>query len=307
MLSASLKSRLAIWKEVFSEVCDGREAKIMSASYAVAVFAYFLLNEFAPTVVERLHKIPALATLLSFRAWVILALALLLFLTLEGAYRVVAKRDKAHQKAISDLNEAHLKAIAELSDAHKKAQASWLEEKRSLEIERAQTPEVVGRIIEAHFKSTANGLFITLLVFLRNNGVVTTLQPFRLKYSVNGREHEAREETVEGYCLHKRIKKPLWPSFSKEEEYDPLNDLNEDNLKPLDRVVFRKGWLRFRIPTMISDPYGDQLTLEVRDATDTMRPIIVRRPWPETTGVIRLIKALEAEWEITSSESDSES
>jgi hypothetical protein len=307
MRSSSVKSRLGVWKDVWSEVRQGREGKIMSASYAVAVFVYFLLNHFAPSVAGRLHKIPAIATLLSFRGWLILALVILLLLTLEGVYRVVLKRDEAYQKAVSDLVESHPKTIADLNEAHKNAEVAWLEEKRTLEKERAQTPDIIGKIIEVDFKSSSHGLFITLLVFLRNAGADTTLQPFKLKYLVNGREHEAREENLTNYCLYRRIKKPLWPSFSKEEEYEPLNDLNENNLKPLDRAVFRKGWLRFRIPTMISDPHGDQLTLEVTDATDTVYSIIVRRPWPETTGVIRLIKAVEAEWALTSSESDAES
>jgi len=56
----------------------------MTRLYAAPLFVYGLLAIFAPDVIARAHKIPTLATLLSFRAWVILTLAILLFLTLDG-------------------------------------------------------------------------------------------------------------------------------------------------------------------------------------------------------------------------------
>jgi hypothetical protein len=65
----------------------------MTSLYALALSVYALLIKVNPTLIERAHKVPAVATLLSLRTWIIVALLIILFLTLEGAYRVVAKRN----------------------------------------------------------------------------------------------------------------------------------------------------------------------------------------------------------------------
>ena len=148
---------------------------------------------------------------------------ILLFLTLEGAYRVVAKRNKA---------------LAELKEQSENAKP---------EHPTRTTPDLYGKIKEVYFKSTSDGLYITLRVLIGNRGADTTIQPFVLKFLLNDREHTAlQEDNVTDFSIVRPIDKPLWPSYSRETEAEELTDLSEDNLKPLERNGHREGWLRFK-------------------------------------------------------------
>lgn len=93
-LPSFFKSRFQVLSEIWAEVRHGKEAKIAGGVYAAAATGYGLLITFAPHLVDRAHKIPTIAALLSLRSWLILALVMLLLLSLEGAYRVVAKTRK---------------------------------------------------------------------------------------------------------------------------------------------------------------------------------------------------------------------
>src|SRR6185295_9203826 len=113
-----------------------------------------------------------------------------------------------------------------------------------------------------------------------------------------GREHIAREENVTRYCVFRHIDKPIWPSFTREDEWEELTDLSEHNLTPLERFRYREGWLRFRIPKLVaySRHEGGEVTLEIVDATDKVVPLKASPPWHQT-GVIRLTSQVEAEVE----------
>ncbi len=67
---------------------------MLSSLYALALLGYGILVKFRPDLVSKVHRTPTVAALLSFRSWVILALVIVIILLLEGAYRVIAKRDK---------------------------------------------------------------------------------------------------------------------------------------------------------------------------------------------------------------------
>jgi hypothetical protein len=90
-IQSLLKSRVQTLIEIWTEVRHGREAKIIGAAYAAAAVVYTLLRLFSPNFANRVDHMPAIATLLSFKVWLILALVILLLLSLEGAYRVIAK------------------------------------------------------------------------------------------------------------------------------------------------------------------------------------------------------------------------
>jgi hypothetical protein len=110
-MPAFLTARFEVWSEIWTEIRHGKEAKIMTGLYAGALFIYGLLTKFYPALIERAQNVPAVAALLSLRTWIILALLIILFLTLEGAYRVVAKRDKAHKETLAEAQSHNLTFI----------------------------------------------------------------------------------------------------------------------------------------------------------------------------------------------------
>ena len=197
-------------------------------------------------------------------------------------------RLQAHtEKLYRNYREKHLSQMKEISE---------LQGKFFAERSKNAKPNIYGEIKEIYFKGTSNGLYITLRVLIGNTGSATTLQPFKLRFSLNGREHNAREENVTRYSVFRHIDRPLWPSFTKEDEWEELTDLSKDNLEPLEPFRYREGWLRFRIPKLVSyiRHEGGELTLEIIDATSKVIPLTACPPWPQT-GVIRLTSELEAE------------
>lgn len=190
-----------------------------------------------------------------------------------------AKYQEYHEKLIS-----HLKEVNDL-----KGQVFAERSKNA-------TPNIYGKIKELYVTSRSAGLFVTLHAMIGNKGADTTLQPFRLKYSFNGRVYEGRLEDVTVFCVHRKIDKPLWPSGIKEDERVELSDLSEDQLKPLERFRFREGWLRFRFPQLAYERPNPELTLEITDAADTVCAITIAPPWPQN-GTIRYTKDLDAEWQ----------
>jgi hypothetical protein len=227
----------------------------------------------------------------------------------------------------------HTRVVGELNDKHQNASDAWTNERGDLEKqatsergqketfkERAtkaesdlqsvsvqleqeklqhQAPDLYGKIKEVYFKPTSDGLYITLRVHIGNRGADTTMQPFVLKFLLNGREYIAlAEDNVTDYSIVRTIDKPLWPSYTRETEATELTDLSEDNLKPLDHHRHRQGWLRFRIPQLVAYMRGEggELTLEIIDAIDRVVSIKVSPPWPQD-GVIRFSRALQAEWD----------
>lgn len=103
-----VKSHLDVWSDIWQEVRHGKEARIVASLYAVGLFVYGLLVQLAPNIAKWIKSFRVLGTLLSWQGWTMLALALLLVLILEGAYRVVAKRDKAHLAVIDELTKNEL-------------------------------------------------------------------------------------------------------------------------------------------------------------------------------------------------------
>jgi hypothetical protein len=177
-----------------------------------------------------------------------------------------------HGRIVGELNDAHKKTIDELIASHN-SEIETLNQSQHAEIERlnqeyptGQAPDLYGKIKEVYFKRSGYGLYITLRVFIGNRGADTTIQPFVLKFLLNGREYIALEEDdVTDYGILRTIDKPLWPTMSREETYEELTDLSADNLKPLDRHRHREGWLRFRIPRLTAYTRGEggELTLEL--------------------------------------------
>jgi hypothetical protein len=101
-----IKPRINTWVEIWNEVRHGKEAKVLGSLYALALSAYGVLIKFKPNFVSKAHQTPTVAAFLSFRSWVILTLVIVIFLLLEGAYRVVAKRDQKLAERDKELAEA---------------------------------------------------------------------------------------------------------------------------------------------------------------------------------------------------------
>jgi len=222
------------------------------------------------------------------------------------------EQDAAHKSEVGGLRadidkqyrEYHDKLIAHLTEVSRLKSQVFLERSKNA------TPQIYGKIRELFPKYSSDGLFVTLRALIGNTGAATTIQPFTLKCSTSGRKHQGRlEEGTTEYCIHRRIEKPLWPSLTKEEEYEPLTDLSADNVKPLQRHDFREGWLQFRFPSITYERPNTKFILEIRDAADTVYPIEIEPPFP-LSGRIRLTKNLQGEWDEAierSKESDQES
>ena len=73
-MPAFFKDRFEVWNEIRTEIQQGKEAKIITSLYAAAIAVYGILTKFYPDLIERAHKVPTIATLLSLRTWIIVAL-----------------------------------------------------------------------------------------------------------------------------------------------------------------------------------------------------------------------------------------
>jgi hypothetical protein len=260
-----LKSRWEFWREVWAEVRHGREAQIIGALYATALSIYGVLSAFAPTLVERAHKMPAFATLLSFRVWLIVALCIALGLILEGAYRVIDKKEKAHKIATADL-------ARELDSAG---------------------ACITGKIKEVYFSSWRyDGLHVTMLVVITNRRTAVTIQDYRATYEEesNGKEYMGESVDVEDYSI---VRKEQSPSFLvRRESWERLHSLRDLDLVLLDQNTHREGWLRFRMSKLPYSPTKGEVTLEILDALEKVHQIKISAPWPQN-GYISLTSRLD--------------
>jgi hypothetical protein len=216
-------------------------------------------------------------------------------------WKQTAQRLESEKRGINDALIQSQSTVNNLEQVLRVCQSQLDGTREQLADERAKhaAPDLYGKIKEVYLKRTSDGLYITLRVFIGNRGADTTIQPFILKFLLNGREHVALEEDdVTDYCILRTIDRPLWPSLTREETHEELKDLSAENLTPLERHRHREGWLRFRIPRLSSYMRweGGELTLEIIDATDRVVPVKVCSPWPQD-GVIRFTRQLRAEWD----------
>jgi hypothetical protein len=104
-----LRPRLRVWKEIFWKPWLG----FVAGAYSLGQIWQFIRGELRPDLQEPL-RIFNLIPDLSWQTWAIGWLSLFLIVTLEGAYRAVAKRDRLVEGTGRTLTELRERAIVNL-------------------------------------------------------------------------------------------------------------------------------------------------------------------------------------------------